>query len=148
LIFIAATTLNWTNSFASYCSDMSDKIIKLYDLQPAGDEGGLFKLTYKLDDPQSDVPKSTAIFYFLNNETKSLLHKVSSDIIYHFYSGDPVTMIQLKPDGTANIVILGNDILHGQQTQVVVPKNTWIGSYVSKSGCYALMGTTMTPGFD
>ena len=32
--------------------------------------------------------------------------------------------------------------------QIVIPKNTWIGSYVAKGGCYALMGTTMTPGFD
>lgn len=148
LTMIALSTVFVSQCYAYTYYQDADEIIKLYQLQPNEAEGGYFKLTYKLDDVGSDIPKSTAIFYLLKNEDRSLMHKLSSDIIYHFYSGDPVTMILLKPDGTESAITLGNDVLHQQQVQVVIPKNTWIGSYVAKDGSYALMGTTMTPGFD
>ncbi len=148
LTMIALSTVFISQCYAYSCYQEVDEIIKLYQLQPNETEGGYFKLTYKLDDVGSDIPKSTAIYYFLKSENRSLFHKLSNDIIYHFYSGDPVTMVLLKPDGTGSVITLGNDVLHQQQAQVVIPKNTWIGSYVAKGGCYALMGTTMTPGFD
>lgn len=138
-----------SNGYATCCNpDDAEKIIKQYDLKPAASEGGYYKLTYKLDDPASDIPKATAIYYFLKKEDKSLFHKLNSDIIYHFYAGDPVTLIQLKPDGTGSTTILGNDIFNNQVPQVIVNQNTWMGAFVIKGGCYALMGTTMTPGFD
>jgi len=148
LAMIALSTFCVSQSYALNCNQKGDEIIKLYQLLPNETEGGYFKLTYKLDDEGSDVPKSTAIFYLLKNENRSLFHKLSSDIMYHFYSGDPVTMVLLNPNGTGSTLTLGSNVLRKQQVQVVIPKNTWIGSYVAKGGCYALMGTTMTPGFD
>lgn len=148
LTMIALSTVILSQCDAHSCYQDADDIIKLYQLQPNETEGGYFKLTYKLDDVGSDIPKSTAIFYLLKNKDRSLMHKLSSDMIYHFYSGDPVTMVLLKPDGTGSVITLGNNVLHQQQAQVVIPKNTWIGSYVANNGGYALMGTTMTPGFD
>lgn len=148
LTMIVSSAIFSSQCCAYACHNEADEIIKLYNLQQNESEGGYFKLTYKLDDVGSDIPKSTAIFYLLKNEDRSLMHKLSSDIIYHFYSGDPVTMVLLKPDRTGSVITLGNDVLHQQQAQVVIPKNTWIGSYITKGGCYALMGTTMTPGFD
>ncbi len=148
LTTLALSTFISNTTYALSCHQEANEIIKSYNLQPNDAEGGYFKLTYKLDDTSSDIPKSTAIYYFLKNEDHSLMHKLSNDIIYHFYAGDPVTMVLLKPDGSESTVTLGNDVLHQQQPQVVIPKNTWIGSYIAQGGCYALMGTTMTPGFD
>lgn len=145
---IAIFIVGGSTCYASSCSNDANEIIKLYDLQPSIPEGGYYKLTYKLDDTTSDIPKSTAIFYLLKSTDVSLMHKLSNDIIYHYYSGDPVNMLLLNPDGTGKQIILGNDVLNQQQVQVVVAKNTWIGSYVAQDGCYALMGTTMSPGFD
>lgn len=136
-----------SSSYAAVCNDESNKIIKLYDFKPLKFEGGYFKQSYKLKS-KSNIPKATAIFYLLKAGDISRLHKLSSDEIYHFYSGDPLRMLLLNPDGTSRTVILGKDILHGQQVQFIVPKDTWQGSMLIEGGCYALLGTTMTPGFN
>lgn len=132
---------------ASVCNNEADKIIKLYDLKPLEFEGGYFKQTYKLENSAEKIPNATAILFLLKSGDKSRLHKLSGDEIYHFYAGDPIRMLQLNADGTSHTIILGNDILHGQQAQVIVPKNTWQGSELVAGGCYALVGTTMAPGF-
>ena len=33
--------------------------------------------------------------------------------MFHFYAGDPVEMLQLRPDGGAAIVMIGNDLAAG-----------------------------------
>jgi len=59
-----------------------------------------------------------------------------------------VVMLQLCPDGTSCTVTLGNDLLSGQRPQVVVRGHTWQGCRLAPGGQWALMGTTMSPGFD
>jgi uncharacterized protein len=133
----------------STCKNDIEKIISLYKLSPLEFEGGYFRRTYTLKNNNANKSlQATAIIYLLRNGDKSVIHKLGSDEIYHFYTGDPVTMLMLNEDGTTKIVTLGNDVLHDQQVQVIVPKHTWQGSYLSKGGCYALLGTTMMPGFD
>jgi predicted cupin superfamily sugar epimerase len=75
------------------------------------------------------------------------MHRLPSDEVYHFYLGDPVEMLQLHPEGRSEIVFLGRDIAAGQRVQVVVPTGTWQGSRLVEGGEFALMGTTMAPGF-
>jgi predicted cupin superfamily sugar epimerase len=84
----------------------------------------------------------------LTPDTKSLLHRLPTDEIFHFYLGDPVLMLQLFPDGTVNTILLGQDLEAGHSAQVIVPKGVWQGSYLLEGGKFALMGTTMAPGFD
>ena len=43
---------------------------------------------------------------------------------------------------------LGPDITHGMQLQVVVKKRVWQGSRLCPGGEFALLGTTMSPGFE
>ncbi len=121
-------------------------------------EGGFFVETYRSNEliAQKALPDrfdgnrclSTAIYYMLTPETYSAIHKLQSDEIYHFYQGDPVEMLQLYPDGSGRIIILGSDILNGMQPQVAVPKGVWQGSRLSPGGRFALMGTTVSPGFE
>ena len=44
--------------------------------------------------------------------------------------------------------MLGSDVLHGQQLQVVVPRGIWQGSLLEPGGAFALLGCTVAPGFD
>jgi predicted cupin superfamily sugar epimerase len=57
-------------------------------------------------------------------------------------------MLQLRPDGSAEVSILGQDIAAGMRLQHVVAAGVWQGSRLRRGGSYALLGTTMSPGFD
>lgn len=90
----------------------------------------------------------TAIFYLLTPDTFSAMHKLPGDELFHFYLGDPVEMLQLKPDGTSATITLGHDIATGMRLQHCVPGGWWQGSRLTRGGEFALLGTTMSPGFD
>lgn len=107
----------------------------------------------------------TCIYYLITDhpESYSALHRLITDEIWHFYLGDPVELVQLYPDGRHAVITLGNDILNGQQVQFVAPRGVWMGARLTGSPTesatesrlspafsptrYALMGTTMTPGY-
>ena len=46
------------------------------------------------------------------------------------------------------VVTLGPDVFGGQVVQTTVPRGVWQGSCLRPGGAYALMGTTVAPGFD
>jgi predicted cupin superfamily sugar epimerase len=73
---------------------------------------------------------------------------LESDEIYHFYLGDPVEMLQLFPDGRSELFILGPDLAAGQHVQLIVPAGVWQGARLLDGGKVALLGCTVTPGFD
>lgn len=138
----------------------ADEIIRLLHLQPLPHEGGWYRETYRsplplpaeILAPRYSAPRSagTAIYYLLTPDTFSALHRLPTDEVFHFYLGDPVEMLQLGPtpkDG-GRILTLGSDILAGQQVQAVVPAGVWQGSALRAGGAFALMGTTIVPGFD
>lgn len=81
-------------------------------------------------------------------ETFSAMHRLKSEEVFHFYLGDPVTMLLLEPQGNSQIVTLGNDILNGQKLQQMIPRSTWQGCCLKDEGKFALMGTTVAPGFE
>jgi predicted cupin superfamily sugar epimerase len=127
-------------------------------LQPLPVEGGYFVESYHskytLAQPSlrpcypSERALSTAIYYMLTPDTFSAMHRLKGDEVYHFYLGDPVEILTLKPDGAAEALLLGQDILAGMRVQHAVSGGTWQGSRLAPGGQYALMGTTMAPGFD
>lgn len=133
-------------------------IIRALDLRPHPKEGGFFRETYRCDDKissclsprygQGQRALSSAIYYLLTPQTFSCMHRLKSDEVFHFYLGDPVQMLWLHEDGCSETVILGNDILKGQSLQVIVPKGVWQGAFLMDGGTFALLGTTVSPGFD
>jgi predicted cupin superfamily sugar epimerase len=135
----------------------ADQIITLLNLKPHR-EGGYFVETYRSLEALSEraLPSrykgdrsfGTAIYYLLTPETFFSMHRVQSDEIFHFYLGDPIEMLQLFPDGSGRLLTLGSDILHGIQPQVVVPSGIWQGGRLLKDGKFALLGTTVSPGFE
>ena len=136
----------------------ADKIIALLNLKPHPEEGGYFVETYRSSETISEkaLPSrykgvrsfGTAIYYLLTPETFSTMHRLQSDEIFHFYLGAPVEMLQLWPDGSGRILILGTDIMNGMKPQVVIPKGVWQGAKLIKDGKLALLGTTVSPGFE
>jgi len=136
----------------------AQEIIERLGMQPHPEEGGYFVQTYKSEElisklglPDrypSERAFGTAIFYLLTPDTFSALHRLASDEIFHFYLGDPVTMLQLHPDCSSTVVTLGHDVLKGQELQVVVPRGTWQGSFLNGGGEFALLGCTVAPGFE
>jgi predicted cupin superfamily sugar epimerase len=134
------------------------EIIRLLELEPLEMEGGYFRQSYRSTEtiPLRALPSryksqkvfGSAIYYLLAPDQYSSLHRLPTDEIFHFYLGDPVTQLRLNPDGTSQIVTLGTDLLSGQRPQVVVPGGTWQGALLSSGGRFALLGTTMAPGFD
>jgi uncharacterized protein len=135
-----------------------EQIKSLLHLQPLSAEGGYFAEVYRSEEqiPPSALPNrygtgrsfGTAIYYVLTLDTFSAMHRLLTDEIYHFYLGEPVEMLQLWPDGSSKLLTLGPDILNGMRPQVVVPSGVWQGSRLAPGGKFALMGTTMAPGFD
>ncbi|MGA8042884.1 MAG: cupin domain-containing protein [Terracidiphilus sp.] len=125
---------------------------KLLQLSPHPIEGGSYRRTYTsaatLTLPRGQRAAGTAIYYLLEQGTFSEMHVLSSDEIFHFYLGDPVEMLQLYPDGHSVVLTLGHDLQVGQQVQVVVPAGVWQGTRLIGTGQVALMGCTVTPGFD
>jgi uncharacterized protein len=136
----------------------ADEIKSLLDLRPLPEEGGYFAETYRSDEAISKeaLPAryaggrlmATAIYYLLTPDTFSALHRLPTDEVFHFYLGDPVEMLQLWPAGSGRVVTLGTDLLQGMRPQVVVPKGVWQGTRLIAGGRFALLGTTMAPGFE
>ncbi len=130
----------------------AEQIKSLLNLQPHPIEGGSFRRTYTsaaaLELPRGIRPAGTAIYYLLEPGTFSEMHVLDSDEIFHFYLGDPVEMLQLYPDGRSAAFTLGPDLQAGQHVQLVVPAGVWQGTRLIGNGRVALLGCSVTPGFD
>ena len=136
----------------------AEDVRRILHLEPYVSEGGFLAETYKSKEKiPSDALRDaysgprlagSAIYYLLTEETFSAMHRLTGDEIYHFYLGDPVEMLMLKPDGSGEAVLLGQEIGAGMRVQHVVPGGVWQGSRLAPGGRFALMGTTMAPGFD
>ena len=75
------------------------------------------------------------------------MHRLPTDEIWHFYLGDPIELLLLFPDGRDELVVLGHEVLAGQEVQHVVPAGTWMGARLRPGGEYGVYGNTMAPGF-
>jgi hypothetical protein len=130
----------------------ADEIKGLLRLEPHPIEGGWFRRTYTsngtVELPRGRRTQGTAIYYLLEPGTFSEMHVLGSDEIFHFYLGDPVEMLQLHPDGRSALFTLGPDLAASQQVQLVVPGGVWQGTRLIGDGKVALLGCTVTPGFD
>lgn len=136
------------------------EIIALLGLTPLPIEGGYFRETWRspLTMHPGMLPMrytgdkfvGTAIYYLLTSDPDSFsaLHRLPTDEIYHFYLGDPVEMLLLSAERGVQRAILGSNLAADQHVQFVVPAGTWQGSRLIAGGEYALLGTTMAPGFD
>jgi hypothetical protein len=141
--------------------DLSPEVAALIarlGLTPHPREGGWFVETYRSDERIArdalaaryggERSLGTAIYYLLTAATFSEMHRLAGDEIFHFYLGDPVEMLLLRPEGTGAMVLLGPDLVAGMRPQLVVPRGVWQGARLREGGRFALLGTTVAPGFE
>jgi predicted cupin superfamily sugar epimerase len=130
----------------------ANEIKTLLNLAPHPIEGGAFRQTYisscTVDLPRGTRSVGTCIYYLLETGVFSEMHTLTSDEIFHFYLGDPVEMLQLYPDGHSAVFTLGPDLAADQHVQLLVPAGVWQGTRLLESGKMALLGCTVSPGFD
>ena len=137
----------------------ADEVKKLLGLQPHPREGGWYVRTYEAAETvdaaafgdaryNSERRTGTAIYYLLEPDTFSEMHRLKSDEVFHFYAGDAVEMLQLREGGRGTTIVIGNDLLRGQWPQAVVERGVWQGSRLVKGGRWALLGCTVSPGFE
>lgn len=134
------------------------EVIEKLGLTPLPMEGGYYRETHRspLILPVSALPPGypdsrpacTAIYYLITDTTFSALHRLRGAEMWHFYLGDPVEQIQLPPDGSGRIVRLGHDFDRGCAPQGLVAGGVWQSTRLVRGGAFALLGTTMAPGFD
>jgi len=109
--------------------------------------------TYPAEETEKSFPcrsLCTCIYYLITPESFSKLHRLPGEEIFHFYFGDPVKMLNICESGKAEVITLGNDFKNGEIPQYVVGGNCWQGAFLGESlnPVFALLGTTMSPGFD
>ncbi|MBU5626233.1 cupin domain-containing protein [Oscillibacter sp. MSJ-2] len=125
----------------------AEEIVKSLNLEPLEQEGGMYRVTYTCEKTVDGEPIGGAIYYFLTERSFSHFHKLTGDEVYHFYLGDPVELVELLPDGKQRVIQLGTDLEKGQTPQHLVRAGSWQGSHLLPGGKFALLGTTMSPGF-
>jgi predicted cupin superfamily sugar epimerase len=137
----------------------AEDVKKLLGLAPHPREGGWYVRTYEASERvAADAFEDgryagarltgTAIYYLLEPGTFSEMHRLKSDEVFHFYAGDAVEMLQLKEGPSGAVVVIGNNLLEVQRPQVTVERGVWQGSRLRKGGRWALLGCTVSPGFE
>ncbi|KAK3040339.1 hypothetical protein RJ639_026744 [Escallonia herrerae] len=114
-----------------------------------------------------DRPISTCIYFLLSSGSVSHLHRIPCSETWHFYMGEPLTVLELNDkDGSVKLTCLGSNIMGGSELlQHTVPPYVWFGAYPTKDitiingtaavnnsprdaeNHYSLVGCTCAPAF-
>ncbi|MBS1608162.1 MAG: cupin domain-containing protein, partial [Bacteroidetes bacterium] len=78
----------------------------------------------------------------------SALHRIQSDELWHFYNGDPLIIYEIEKSGKLTRHLLGTDPNEGQQLFTYIKAGSWFGAVLNGNSEYALVGCTVSPGFD
>lgn len=121
-------------------------------------EGGYFKETYRsaLTAESALLPSyfegsrqfSTCIYFMLTSDSFSAFHRVQQDEIWHFYTGQTILLHMISENGDYSKVKIGNRLDQGEIPQFVVPAKIWFAAEIIASEGFALVGCTVSPGFD
>jgi uncharacterized protein len=121
-------------------------------------EGGYFREVYRSEEllnpdalPQrykGSRSFSTSIYFLLKGDQKSLLHKLKSDEIWHFYDGSSVKLYTIDSEGKLLHSLLGRNIDGSESMQLVIKRGYWFCAEVSDENSFSLFGCTVAPGFD
>src|SRR5712691_10679431 len=137
----------------------AEDVKKLLGLEPHPREGGWYVRTYEAaalvaaeafaDGRYGGERRTgTAIYYLLEAETFSEMHRLQSDEVFHFYARDAVEMLQLRESGRGSKIVTGNDQQRGQRLENVVQRGVRKGSRFMKGGRWAWLGCMVSSGFE
>ncbi|MFC1925926.1 cupin domain-containing protein [Chloroflexota bacterium] len=129
----------------------AQELIDILGLSPHP-EGGYYKEVYrsgsKLSSPVNNEVRNalTDIYFLLVSGQVSRFHKVVHDEIWNFYEGDPLELIEIKPDTLeVSRTVLGDKGCNISYKHCV-EGNNWQAA--CSRGEYSLLGCTVAPGFE
>jgi len=119
-------------------------------------EGGYYKEVYRSGELilGEHLPKrfktsrnfSTSIYFMLEGNQYSTFHKLQSDELWHFYDGCDVNVYIINSKGK----LLKKKIGRGKDCkfQITIEKNNWFAAELADKKLFALIGCTVSPGFE
>lgn len=119
-------------------------------------EGGYFRRTYQADHREMLETTSgprfllTSIYYLLTEDSPvGQFHFNQSDILHYFHLGDAIEYSLIHADGSLQTLVMGSDVLAGQQLQLHVPGGIWKASrLLDGENGFGLISEAVSPGFD
>ena len=134
-----------------------DRLVETLSLLPHP-EGGFYRETYRSEGViaeshlgngyEGSRNYATSIYFLLTSESFSAFHRIKQDEIWHFYDGAPLHLHIISPEGVYSKILVGKDIDKGEIPQATVYGGSWFASEVPQADSYALVGCTVSPGFD
>lgn len=99
-------------------------------------------------DSTADRPLSSTIYYLLKAGQVSRFHRLKSDELWFFHSGDPLLIHQIDEQGSLSTRRLGLEVDRGDRPQIEVPAGVIFGAELAADGDYCLVSCMVSPGFD
>lgn len=134
----------------------AEKIVKALNLSKHP-EGGYFSEVYRSDETlEKDLHERftgkhslyTSIYFLLYGNEFSAFHILKSDEIWHFYEGTTLDIHIINHDGILKTVSLGKNIDDGEHFQYCIKAGHYFAAEVRDNTSYALVGCTVSPGFE
>jgi predicted cupin superfamily sugar epimerase len=93
-------------------------------------------------------PAGSALYFMLTPEDPVKLHRIRNDQLYHYYLGDPIEVLMLLEDGSAELHTVGPDIRKDQKVQLFIPGGTFHTARVTGARRWFLGASTEWPGVE
>jgi hypothetical protein len=121
-------------------------------------EGGYFAEYYRSDESilKKHLPSrfngsrvfSTGIYFLLIGNDFSSFHKLKADEIWHFYSGSPLILYEIKENGNLQKTFLSGDVNKDTQFTKDIKTGSWLAAEAMDKDSYSFVGCTVSPGFE
>ena len=121
-------------------------------------EGGYYKEIYRSDKTLSDVylnigssgshTMMTSIYYLLQGDDFSTLHRIRSDEVWTIIDGSTAEIISFSERTPLKVHKLGFDVENGEYPQVIVQAGLWFGTKLTNRASYILTSCIVAPGFE
>jgi len=121
------------------------------DLQPHP-EGGYYREIFRSHavvrrHNESELRNAcTSIYYLLEGQDFSGFHRLKSDELWYFHSGQPINIHVLDKDGGYKCIELSDS--ETGNLQVFIQSNCWFAAEISSKLGFALVSCAVAPGFD
>jgi predicted cupin superfamily sugar epimerase len=129
----------------------ANELIRILGLKPHP-EGGHFAEVFRSPlsvspaDGRAQRSAITVIYFLLVQGAFSRWHRVLSDEAWHWYEGEPLELLTVRPDGGNVLSTKLGPLSDSSAPQHVVPAGWWQAA--RPLGAYALVGCSVGPGFD
>lgn len=117
-------------------------------------EGGYYRRFYEskelhqCEDGRGVRPIMTAIWYLQIKGECSKLHRLKSDEIWFYHSGNPIQVVILEDHKSPENIIVGTSDKQGQLPTILIPKGKMFLSFATMGDYdYSLVSCSVSPGF-